>query len=67
MISQPRISWTMLGASTIANMPDEKSVMLAKKCVYRRSPRTYSVEYSSTSVEMKVTRIRAIAASPSIC
>jgi hypothetical protein len=25
-------------------MPAEKSVMAAKKCVYRRSPRTYSSE-----------------------
>ena len=67
MISQPRISWTMLGARTIVSMPAENSVMLAKKCVYRRSPRTYSVEYSCTSVEMKATRISAITASPSMC
>ena len=44
MISQPRISWTMLGANTMINMPAENKVMLAKKWVYRRSPLTYSVE-----------------------
>ncbi len=34
----------MFGASTIASMPAEKRVRLAKKWVNRRSPRTYSVE-----------------------
>ena len=44
MISQPRINWIMFSARTITSMPAEKSVRLAKKCVYRRSPATYSVE-----------------------
>jgi hypothetical protein len=33
MISQPRISITMLGARAMMSMPDEKSVRAAKKCV----------------------------------
>ena len=33
MISQPRISCTMFGASTISSMPAEKRVRAAKKCV----------------------------------
>ncbi len=33
MISQPRMSCTMLGASTIVNMPAENNVRLAKKWV----------------------------------
>jgi hypothetical protein len=33
MISQPRISWTMFGASTIVNMPALNRVIEAKKCV----------------------------------
>ena len=40
MISQPRISWTMFSAISMINMPPENRVMAAKKCVYRRSPRT---------------------------
>ena len=44
MISQPRISITMFGASAMMSIPDENRVSAAKKCVYRRSPRTYSVE-----------------------
>jgi hypothetical protein len=44
MISQPRISWTMFSARTIASMPALNSVSAAKKWVKRRSPRTYSIE-----------------------
>ncbi len=33
MISQPRMSCTMLGASTIVSIPHENKVMLAKKWV----------------------------------
>ena len=33
MISQPRMSCTMLGASTMHNMPAENKVRAAKKCV----------------------------------
>jgi hypothetical protein len=33
MISQPRMIWIMFSASTITNMPDENSVMEAKKWV----------------------------------
>ena len=40
MISQPRMTWIMFSARTITNMPDENSVIAAKKWVYRRSSRT---------------------------
>ena len=33
MISQPKMSWTMLDDMTITNMPLEKSVSAAKKWV----------------------------------
>ena len=33
MISQPRISWTVFSASTMASMPAENNVRAAKKCV----------------------------------
>ena len=33
MISQPRISWTMLSARTITSIPAENNVIEAKKCV----------------------------------
>jgi hypothetical protein len=44
MISQPRMSCTMFSASTIVSMPALNNVIDAKKCVNRRSPRTYSSE-----------------------
>ena len=44
MISQPRMSWIMFSARTMASMPAENRVSEAKKWVKRRSPRTYSSE-----------------------
>ena len=67
MISQPRISWTMFSARTMTSIPAENRVMAAKKCVKRRSPRTYSSEYTWTSREMKATRNSSIMARPSMC
>ena len=67
MISQPRISWIMFSAKTMTSMPAENRVNAAKKCVYRRSPATYSVEKICTRSEMNATSSNNITARPSMC
>ena len=66
MISQPSNNKMVSSAMTIASMPAENSVSAAKKCVYRRSPFKYSVEYNCTKVEMNVTTTNTMTARPSI-
>ena len=55
MISQPRMNWTVLSAMTMQSIPAANSVRAEKKNVKRRSPLTYSIEYSWISMAISVT------------
>ena len=67
MISQPRMNWTVLSATTMHSIPAANSVSAEKKNVKRRSPLTYSMEYSWISVAMSATTNIIITDRPSTC
>ena len=65
MISQPRMNWTVLSATTMHSIPAANSVRAEKKNVKRRSPRTYSMEYSWMSMAMRATTNMIVTDRPS--